>query len=242
MKTKIKVFSLAGVIALGSAVPGNNGRVCAQENPDVVTVRTREIRKGRTIAVPNNEFRVVLTTEKSPGETVGLSMDALDGYADGVWIDLNNNRLKDAGEEVTRFGANRESYTLEAQTVTVYGKITVLDCSDNSLTALTTSAFSFLEKLDCSSNQLTVLDVNRCNLLKELICDNNRLALLKTGKKKALERVSCASNNIGEKQMTALMKSLPDRKELLAGEITVDEPLADKQKNVAIRKNWEVMH
>lgn len=260
MKANAKRFSIAGVIALGFIVSVIDGSVYAQENPDISTMRTRQIGKRRTIALPENEFRIVLTVAKNPGETIALSVKALEGYEEAVWIDLNNNNRKDRGEEVTRFGDNRESYTVDAQNVTVYGKVTVLNCSGNGLTGLTISAFSFLEKLDCSSNRIAVLDVNRCNLLKELICDGNRISSLKIGKMKALERISCsgneltsldvkktnrleriscAGNNIAGKQMTALLKSLPDRNGRLPGEITVSESLTDEQKNIASRKNWE---
>ncbi len=268
MKTNLKILLATAVLAFGTVGLECNGRVFAQENPDVTIVRTRQIGKKRTIDIQNNAFFVVLTTAETPNSTIGLGIKALEGYEDGVWIDLNNNKQKEAGEEITLLDGERATYVIQAPTVTLYGKITELDCSGNNLTALSTSNFSFLEKMNCSSNQITQLDVSRCNLLKDLICDNNNLALLKTGKMKALERlscagnlltkldvkktntlewISCAGNSISGKQMAALLKSLPNRAGREQGAIIVggwkdgeENNCTEEQKQIALAKNWEV--
>lgn len=269
-KANFKITFVTVVLVLCFISFGNNGHVYAQENPDVIPVKTREIKRGRTINIANDAFYVILTTEKTPGETIALSLQALEGYEDDVWIDLNNNKRKDAGEEVTRLDNKRVNYDIQAQSVTVYGKITELNCSGNNLTAFTTSTFSFLEKIDCSSNQLKVLDVSRCNLLKELACNNNRLVSLKIGKIKALERLDCSynrlaslnvrgvdtvewifssGNNMQRKQMTALIKSLPSRNGSTQGKLIVSESynngaqnsLNNEQEKIAVGKNWEIV-
>lgn len=269
-KTNFSIPFVSVVIILCFVLIGNNERVYAQENPDVIPVKTREIKRGRTINIANDAFYVILTTDKTPGETIELSIQALEGYEDDVWIDLNNNKRKDVGEEVTRFGNERVNYDIQAQSITVYGKITELNCSENNLTAFTTSTFSFLEKIDCSSNQLKVLDVSRCNVLKELACNNNGLVSLKIGKIKALERLDCSynlltslnvrgvntiewinssGNNIQRKQMIALLKSLPNRNGNTQGKLIVDESYGDRvlnsitneQEKIVVGKNWEIV-
>lgn len=154
-------------------------------------------------------------------------MAALKGYEEGIWIDLNDNKTRDEGEAVTRFGKERVCYVTGVRTVTVYGKITALNCAENNLTRVTTSGFSYMETLDCSSNRIAELDVNRCNLLRELIC---------------------SGNTIRGKQMTALLKSLPKRTGRASGKLIIGKlqgdtgnSCTDAQKNIASPKNWEVI-
>jgi len=70
---------------------------------------------------------MTLTTAKAVGETIELSINADAADQADVWVDLNNNGAKDAGEEVTEFDQTL-AYTLGAQTVTIYGKVTKLNC------------------------------------------------------------------------------------------------------------------
>ena len=72
------------------------------------------------------------------------------------------------------------TYTAGSTTMTVYGDITVFDCSSNGakLTAIDLSHNTQLEWLHCQENNLTSLDVSGCTQLEELYCYNNNLTNL----------------------------------------------------------------
>ena len=212
---------------------------------------------------------MTLTTAKSVEETIGLWIDAAEADRSGVWIDLNNNGKKDDGEAVTNFAGFVE-YTLGARTVTVYGKVTMLNCEKNQLTSLDVSNNTVLTFLECSSNQLTSLDVsNKTELtflgcdrnqlsfldvsnntaLKELYCFDNRLTSLDVSNNTALRFLWCTDNNISGSNMDVLVNSLPDRTGKEAGDFVAIAPsshdegntLALDQAQVATGKNWRVL-
>ena len=85
-------------------------------------------------------------------------MAAAEADRPDVWVDLNNNGTKDDGEAVTEFD-KFVKYTLGAKTVTVYGKVTLLDCFSNQLATLDVSNNTALTELACRWNPLTELDV-----------------------------------------------------------------------------------
>ena len=138
---------------------------------------------------------MTLTTAKSVEETIGLWIDAAEADRSGVWIDLNNNGKKDDGEAVTKFRKFVE-YTLGAQTVTVYGKVTVLNCENNQLTSLNVSNNTVLTFLDCSSNQLSSLEVSNNKKLEKLYCRSNQLTSLDISNNKELEILWCNNNQL----------------------------------------------
>ncbi|WP_052103095.1 leucine-rich repeat domain-containing protein [Porphyromonas canoris] len=137
---------------------------------------------------------MTMTTEKAVGEKIELSINAEPADQADVWIDLNNNKVKDAGESVTKF--DYEWYTLGSQTVTVHGKVTLLSCSSNSLTSLDVSKNTALEELSCHSNSLTSLDVSKNTALTRLSCSSNSLTSLDVSKNTALTALSCSSNSL----------------------------------------------
>ncbi len=157
--------------------------------------------------------KMVLTTTKAVGETILLTVYAAEADRSDVWIDLNNNDIKDDGEAVTVFGSD-VNYPLGAQTVTIYGKVTDLYCQANQLTSLDVSnnaalkflwcPYNLLTSLDvsneelislnCSYNRLTLLDVNNSTKLARLSCHYNRLPSLDVSNNIALEELSCDNN------------------------------------------------
>ncbi|KGN71729.1 leucine-rich repeat domain-containing protein [Porphyromonas sp. COT-108 OH1349] len=138
---------------------------------------------------------MVLTTEKAVGEKINLSIDADDADRPEVWIDLNNNKKKDAGESVTQFGKHQE-YTLGAKTITIYGKVTTLRCEKNGLTALDASKNIALKDLNCRENKLLILDVSKNPALVRLSCNNNLLNALDVSENVALKYLYCGNNKI----------------------------------------------
>ncbi|WP_369793998.1 leucine-rich repeat domain-containing protein, partial [Porphyromonas sp. COT-108 OH1349] len=138
---------------------------------------------------------ITLTTEKKVGEKIELSINAEPEDQADVWIDLNNNKVKDAGDSITEFDPPQE-YTLGSQTVTVYGKVTELYCYSNSLTSLDVSKNTALTELSCYSNSLTSLDVSKNTALTVLDCSSNSLTSLDVSKNTALTELYCFSNSL----------------------------------------------
>ena len=90
------------------------------------------------------------------------------------------------------------TYTAGSTTMTVYGDITVFDCSSNGakLTAIDLSHNTQLEWLHCQENNLTSLDVSGCTQLEELYCYNNNLTTLDVSGCTQLKRLACYNNNL----------------------------------------------
>jgi len=190
-------------------------------------VLTAEGKNWRVMDIDGNDYdgveplKMTLTTTKNVGETIGLDLRAAAEDQADVWIDLNNNGKKDSGEDNVTFG-DWANYTLEAQTVTIYGKVTCLNCSKNSLTALDVSHNAALQELYCYQNSLTKLDVTKNTALTSLDCNTNSLTALDVPNNTALEKLYCYGNQIKEAEMGTLVSSLVDRSSFTtAGEFRV---------------------
>ncbi len=163
--------------------------------------------------------QITFTTTSS---RIGLYIDAAAADQSGVWIDLDNDGIKDTGESPKSFGSN-EPYDLVSQTVTLYGKVTYLGCA---------------------MIQLIFLDVSYNTALIRLECSNNQLASLRVGPNLALARLDCFNNKISGDNMTALLNSLPDRKTTTSGELFIKTSSGDSNVatagdiKIATDKNW----
>jgi Leucine-rich repeat (LRR) protein len=152
---------------------------------------------------------ITMVTSKSVGDTISLNITAFGSYtvsgADSVGVN---------------------SYKLTSQTVTITGNVVLLDCNNNSLTALDVSHNAKLRGLYCNDNSLTSLDLNNNTELVELECYNN---------------------SIGNTQMDKLVTSLVNRNGKDAGWLTVINTAGDNneisvaQAVVAKAKNWKVL-
>ena len=131
--------------------PGQDGdaNLSITEESGVVTI----VYKGITYTLPKYVIKMTFTTAKAIGAKVELLIDAEEPDRADIWIDLNNNGVKDDGEAVTKFGSMGE-YTLGSQTVTIYGKVTKLDCIKNQITSLDVSKNSNLKFLACYENKI----------------------------------------------------------------------------------------
>jgi len=203
----------------------------------------------------------------------GVGSIKLDIYAksedqNDVWIDLNNNGIQENGEKVILFH-NVDTYSFSSKTVSIYGKVTELDCSFNQLIALNVSKNTALISLDCYFNKLKALDVSKnsaltwlncsCNQLTKLNlsknteleildCFNNQLTELNVSKNTVLQHLYCYNNSIYDSKMDALVNSLPDRTASTEGSFRVINNGYDEgnictpaQVYIAKNKNWNVM-
>ncbi|MDD2613049.1 MAG: hypothetical protein PHR38_09710, partial [Bacteroidales bacterium] len=123
-------------------------------------------------------------------DSVTLKIVAAPENQNDMWIDLNNNDVKDTGEAITVFD-NFVKYILTSDTAIIHGKTTDLQCSNNRLISIDVSKNTALKQLHCEGNQLTSLDVTQ-NV--------------------ELEKLYCYDNYITGEAMTGLINSLPDRK------------------------------
>ncbi|MGI6572386.1 MAG: PL29 family lyase N-terminal domain-containing protein [Fermentimonas sp.] len=190
-------------------------------------------------------FSMTLTTNKGVGGTLSLVIDAAAGDQTGVWIDLNDNKVKDADEGDIAFNASK-NYTFTTQTVTIYGKVNRLVCSGNNLTALDVTRNAELKNLDCSMNQLTTLDVSKNTVLQYLYCYANQLIALNVTNNTELEHLYCYGNQIKDARMETLVNSLVDRTSTTEGEFRVHSSvnptnvISKEQIAKAKEKNWKV--
>ena len=210
---------------------------------------------------------MTLTTTNNVGETISLLISASEADKADVWIDLNNNGTKDPGESDILFDSDKY-YTLGAQTITIYGKVTYLDCSDNSLTALDVSHNAALQQLecyvnslstldvtkntaltylDCGYNLLPTLDVTKNTVLEALLCDENSLTELDVTNNTELLFIFCHANQIEGEKMETLVNSLFDRKNTTEGYFMVHSSttptnvITQTQVAKAKAKNWRVL-
>ena len=154
--------------------------------------------QGNTYTLPKagstgeTEYKIILATNKYPAanETIRLIINAALPDRSDIWIDLNNDKVQDGGEKVHIFGMFVNYPLTITNTVTLYGKITLLNCANNELTALDVSKNKALTWLRCDDNNLSTLDVS----------ENTTLATL-----------YCAKNQIKEAGMTALLNGMPAR-------------------------------
>ncbi|MGE9314930.1 PL29 family lyase N-terminal domain-containing protein [Niabella sp. CJ426] len=119
--------------------------------------------------------RIILATSKALGDKVRISVNAELADRSRVWIDLNNNEQQDAGEKINTFGSYAEYTLTTSKTLSFYGKITKLNCTNNLIVALDVSKNTALTSLDCNDNQLTALDVSKNTLLNTLNCYENKI-------------------------------------------------------------------
>ncbi|MEA4883989.1 MAG: beta-propeller fold lactonase family protein, partial [Clostridia bacterium] len=134
---------------------------------------------------------ITLTTEKAPGSAIYFtSITAAEADLPGVWIDLNDNGVKDDGEEL---GSPK---TVSSPTIRIYGKVTGLICRSNSLTELDVSNNTALTSLDVYYNGLTALDVSNNMALTTLNLQHNSLTALDVSNNAALKTLNCSENMI----------------------------------------------
>ncbi len=173
-----------------------------------------------------NSYRVSFTTKKSVGDKIKVNIDAEELFRNGVWIDLNGNGTKDAGEEVTTFGTDA-TYTINSQVITIYGSISKIDVSNNELT-----------KFDSSTNPF----LSYINLF------NNNITEVKILPNQPIEEIDISKNNLSEEQIDKVIDILKDRTGLPKGQLVIVDLKGEEGNSVtgnhilkANTKNWDVL-
>lgn len=178
--------------------------------------------------------RITLTTTKAVGASITMTVNA--GAADraDTWIDLNNNGVRDNGEDIKAWDA-AASYTLQSQTFTIYGKLIKFTGNGQALTALDLRNAPYLtflrvddnliEELDLSAlpkefynlhiskNKLRgVLDVSHLQELQTMNIDRNYLTSVIMGNHPKLgQNINISRNLFSEAAIDAIMEKVPNR-------------------------------
>ena len=164
---------------------------------------------------PPGTNKITLTKAADAGGDWTLYVDAPSADRPGIWADINNNRVKDNGESIAKFGseyANRNSFSLGAsKTIGLYGRVTIFYCHDNELTTLDVSKSDALVELYCVGNRLTTLDVSKNTALEKLSCFGNNLTALNLSGNTKIKSVQAYGNKISAANITQLVNSLPAR-------------------------------
>lgn len=134
---------------------------------------------------------ITLVTAKAVGEPITIAVN--NGISISVnWGDGTPVIYSSTGEFIT--GEAKD----DSITITGTG-ITVLDCSNNALSALDVSKATFLKTLICHRNELAELNVSANRQLVKLRCSENRLTALTLTPNTGLKELICYDN-----QLTAL--------------------------------------
>jgi len=84
-----------------------------------------------------------------------------------AWIDLNNNGIKDAGEELEKDISYAE-YSPENNNFTIYGEVYDFDCSmEGDVKKITVKGHQTLKKLNCGNTGIEMMDLSDCTALEE---------------------------------------------------------------------------
>lgn len=178
--------------------------------------------------------RITLTTTRAVGASIQMLIQAGAADRSGVWIDLNNNGVRDSGEEVSAWNT-MATYVIRSQTITIYGKVTSFSSFGQGLTALDLTNAPYLtflrvdnnsiEELDLSAlprefynlhisrNRLTgVLDVSHLEELQTMNVDRNYLTSITMGNHPRLgQNVNISKNLFSETAIDAILEKVPNR-------------------------------
>ena len=139
---------------------------------------------------------IKLTTDKAIGEEIQI--DILPFYESDmsqekdIWIDINNNKLKDAGEVLSQSYGNTIHYKgiVTSETFNIYGEVRTLHCNYGNLTHLYLSKKSHnLTVLELQYNNLRELIIPENSNIEEIYCQSNQLekVIVKNNKVRVLE-------------------------------------------------------
>lgn len=201
--------------------------------------------------IAQTEPSITITTAKAVGETVSISMKASNATNEAlIWIDLNGNGQKDAGEEVTTFGTN-VSYQLQSQTLKIYGPVWTISGAYNKFTSVELSPdHPTLSQIWFSYNQITELDLSNNINVSYLSCQNNKLRRLVFNPNSKIKTVSFRNNELNEQAITELINSLPTHAADAGAELIALDIKSNAERNIVNRdhinlaksKNWTIIN
>jgi Leucine-rich repeat (LRR) protein len=140
---------------------------------------------GALVTNTANPFATLVST-KSTGNVSG-DASSTTGYIKVEWWDSTTN-VYGTGDAQSSMNWSKAAGGAGSKTIKIYptdangdldGELTLLECSNNSLTSLNVSGLTALEILLCINNSLTSLNVSGLTLLTSLSCNDNSLTSLR---------------------------------------------------------------
>ena len=119
-----------------------------------------------------------------------LIMQGYDNVLDDSVITANINTVTDLT------GGLHSRFISDLTGIEDFIALTILSCSNNSLTSLDLSKNTALTKLECNDNSLTSLDLSKNTVLTSLDCSNNSLTSLDLRKNTVLTSLDCSNNSL----------------------------------------------
>ena len=114
--------------------------------------------------------------------------------------------------DVDRLNCSNNGNRLTAVDISYNTALSVLWCSNNRITSLNTGNNTTLAELYCEKNNLKNLDISRNTGLKVLDCSDNSLTSLDLSNNKSLEELLCYKNAFTTSALDNLYCTLPDYK------------------------------
>ncbi len=149
--------------------------------------------------------KITFTTAKPVGSTIRLKVTAQETNPYDVWVDLNGNGELDEGESFSAYGTAQE-FKVARDTVTIYGGLLKVDCSNNEITWLEVNGCTTLQELRCNKNRIETLSIYiYIEKLKLLDCSDNLLKELYVSSPEITE-VHCKNNPLTELEITGRKK------------------------------------
>ncbi len=171
---------------------------------------------------------IVLKTNRAIGDAFSLKVGAKEGEKIGIKGASYNEQ---------------DQLILTDTEVTLYGKITKIDCSSNKLSSIVITNQPQLRELYCDDNELTKLEVNYVPVLATLYCGNNKdLSALDLKSMPDLVDLSCYSTNIKQLDLSQNPKltSLICRDNLIEGTLDLSKNPKVEQVNCYNNKISEI--
>lgn len=156
-----------------------------------------------------DESTIVFKTNKAIGEAFALLVGAKEE------IRIKGATYNDKGQLV-----------LTANEVTLYGKMTKLDCNTNKITSIVITNQPQLKELYCDDNELKTIEFDNVPQLSTLYCGNNKgLTNIDFKKLPALSDFSCYNNGIKQLDFSAnpLLTSLICRDNMIEGTLDLSQ-------------------
>lgn len=212
--------------------------------------------------------KTIITTNTPIGESIRMRMGAADEYKSDVWIDLNNNGIRDNGEDPIEFGTVDKNYTIESQTITIHGNLSRLEITNSKLTDVDISSNPFYETINFSANELTNIDLSYNTNLKMINVHTNPLTKLDVTNNIKLEQLYAQTTQLSSldvsnnpelrylnlqssqfssaEEINSIYTQLPDRTGLSTGNMYIryggNSGAATANHSIAENKNWNVIY
>ena len=171
---------------------------------------------------------IVLKTNRAIGDAFSLKVGAKEGEKIGIKGASYNEQ---------------DQLILTDTEVTLYGKITKIDCSSNKLSSIVITNQPQLREIYCDDNELTKLEVNYVPVLATLYCGNNKdLSDIDLKSMPALADLSCYSNSVKQLDLSQNPKltSLICRDNLIEGTLDLSKNPKVEQVNCYNNKISEI--